>query len=313
MINNNKSLKLISFDKLINSYCSNVVVYGKEDNLMPELFLDVFICKLYHLTKITEINLQYLIDPSDLLNYLNYYIGVNKDNKIITEIIYQDYMEIENFYLFYLNKLNIKHMMFKYSSISTNNIKILYIMLKKNKYIKNALDIVDIYTNNEELIPFIDYELNKHQLQYFLECNKIDLTIQLLKENYETHNITNQLLLLYTENHELKQFIKYKPNEVYLHLTNKYKNYKLIIELLNNNYKWHEIFITIHLYLEHPKLIMFSKYKPNYNDLQLILKINNITLHTLLILFFMIIIPSEFYIVFIFYNILLSLLISKKK
>ena len=289
--NNNKSLKLISFNKLINSYCSNVIVYGKEDILMPELFLDVFICKLYHLTKITEINLQYLIDPRDLLNYLNYYIGVNKNNKIITEILYQDYMEIENFYLFYLNELNVKHIIFHYSSISTNNIKILYIiMIKKNKYIKNALEIVSTYTNNKKLIPFIDYELNKYQLQYFLECDKIDLTIELLKENYEINIITNQLLLLYSENYELKQFIKYKPNEVYLELTNKYKNHKLIIKLLNNNYKWHEIFIVIHFYVEHPKLIMFIKYKPNYHDLKLILKINNVILHTLLILFFMMII-----------------------
>jgi hypothetical protein len=300
-MNYNKSLKIISFDKLINFYCSNVIVYDViKDNTMPELFLDVFICKLYYLTQITKINLQYLIDPDDLLFYLNHYIGINKDNKKISEIIYQDYKEIENFYLFYLNDLITKHITFNYSSISTNNIEILYTMFKKNIYINNALEIVDTYSKNKELLKLINYELNKNQLIYF--SNQINLTFELLKKNYEIHDITHKLLSLYSNNDELKQFMDYKPNELYLHLINEFKNYELIIELLNNNYEWNEIFNVLQIYSEYYILTIFIKYKKNYQELKTILNLINYIIQNLSFWFLILVMPDKFIDFFVLHN-----------
>ncbi len=110
--------------------------------------------------------------------------------------------------------------------------------------------------------PRIDYLIKIKGLKHYL------LIDELLNNDYRFCQIDNNLLKFYLENHQLKQFIKYKPSIKELELfIDEIENFDLINLILYHGYKCCQITSLLLSILSKPKMMKLCKYKPTIYEL----------------------------------------------
>ena len=208
--------------------------YGETNNKIVLLrMLSVYLRK-------HSINLEYFIAKEDLLNFLNDEFGIldcNENAKII-ELIYKNHHEINNFYLEYFTT-SIKDT-FSYFSFTLDDIEILYLFLKKRKYLKNALSVLTFYKENSAFLQFIDFEPSGDLLINIIKFVKEDeLRMNFVLNIFHKYKnkTTYELICLYYENEKLLKFLKYTPRfdclKVFYNFANK-TYLETIIEKVSN-------------------------------------------------------------------------------
>ena len=227
-----------------------------------------FILKICNLVEKTQRPITTLINYDDLQKYINHIFPQRQTfNKFLSTNIDDIYFLIK----FDINDHNIEQIFNTNVPLKIQAI-LLNVLLESKYFIFQIKDVISLYLENPQLRKYIKYKPGKHELEFILiNYGNKELIDKLFKNGYYSWQIIDTMLI-YLENPQLHEYIKYKPgkHELEFILIN-YGNKELIDKLFKNGYYSWQIIDTMLIYLENPQLHEYIKYKPGKLQLEFIL------------------------------------------